>query len=247
MCEEGKREQVALLIDVANCRNLDLKQMLDVAQQQGELVVVRAYGNYANGRDLSEAAQELFLHGVQLIHCPAWRNGSGGWKSTADETLMNDACRLLFTERRVTTFMIASGDGHFVPTIREIKKRGKKAIVITGRSQASIPLRQTSDECILVPPVAAPVPEAIFQALVKAVRQLQKAQSRNAVYPSCLKQKMIELLGEFDHTQYRDRKNRPFKKFIDFLREAQSRGWIRLLRQGNDFLITAVSEYSQAA
>jgi hypothetical protein len=247
MCEGSEREQVVLLIDVANCRNLDLKQMLDIAGQRGKLVAARGYGNYANGRNLGEAARELFLQGVQLIHCPAWRNGSGEWKSTADETLMNEAGRLLFTEDHAGKFIIASGDGHFVPLVREIKKQGKVAIVIAGRSQISFPLRQAADECILLPPVADPVPEAIFQTLVEAVRSLQIAHSQSAVDPGTVKQKMVDLLGEFDEKDYRDRKNRPFRRFTDFLREAQSQGRVRLIRQGKGVLVTTISDSSQAA
>jgi len=246
MCEQGKREQVVLLIDVANCRYLDLKKLLDVARQRGKLVVARGYGNYANGRDLGEAARKLFLETVQLIHCPAW-NGSNGWKSTADETLMNDAGRLLSTQVGASKFIIASGDGHYVPLIREIKRRGKTAIVIAGRSRISLPLRQAADEYILLPCVASPVPQAIFQTLVKAVRALESTRSAKAVHPSRVKQKMIELLGEFDETDYRDRRDRPFRRFSDFLREAQSHGFICLTRQGNDLLVSTAAEYSRAA
>jgi hypothetical protein len=82
---------------------------LELAWQQGKLIVTRAYGNFANARYLGEAAQALFLLGVQLIHCPAWRNGSDQLKSTADEMLMNDARTLLLTEEQVSRFIIASG------------------------------------------------------------------------------------------------------------------------------------------
>jgi hypothetical protein len=211
------------------------------------LVVARGYGNYANGRDLGEAARSLFLETVQLIHCPAWPNGSNGWKSIADETLMNDAGRLLSTQDHASKFIIASGDGHYIPLIREIKRRGKEAIVIAGRAQINFALRQAADECVLLPPVAAPVPETIFQTLVEAVRVLESTQSGKAVHPSSVKQKMINLLGEFDETHYRDRRNRPFRRFSDFLREAQSQGFICLIRQDNDLLVSTVAEYSQAA
>jgi hypothetical protein len=247
MCERDKLEEVVLLIDVANCRNLDLSKLLDVARQRGKLVVARGYGNYANGRDLGEAARELFLEAVQLIHCPAWPNGPNGWKSTADETLMSDAGRLLSTRDLASKFIIASGDGHYIPLIREIKRRGIEAIVIAGRAQINFALRQAADECVLLPPVATPVPETIFQTLVEAVRILESTQSVKAVHSGRVKQKMINLLDEFDETRYRDRRNRPFKKFSEFLREAQSQGFVCLTRQDNDILVSRVAEYSQAA
>jgi hypothetical protein len=68
-----------------------------------------------------------------------------------------------------------------------------------------------------------------------------------AVHSGRVKQKMINLLDEFDETRYRDRRSRPFKKFSEFLREAQSQGFICLTRQDNDILVSTVAEYSQAA
>jgi uncharacterized LabA/DUF88 family protein len=247
MSEQKKREQVVFLIDVANCRNLDFGQMYQIAQQHGELLVARAYGNYANSRDLGEAALKLFTLGVQLIHCPAWRNGSGEWKSCSDEALMSEARTLLFTEEEISKFIIASGDGHFVTTLCEIKKRGKKAIVMTGRGRAGAMLKEAADEVILLSPMASPVPKEIYQTLVQAIQLLQRAQRRSAVHPGRVKEKMIELLGEFDEKMYRDRKNRPFKKFSEFLKEAQAQGWIRLIQQDNDLLVTTAAERSRSA
>ena len=102
-------DQVALLIDIANCRNVNFTQLLELARRRGELVITRAYGNFANCRDLSQ------------------------------------------------------------------------------------------------------------------------------------------LLGEFDEKQYRDRKNRPFKKFIEFLKEAEARGHIHLVRQGSGFLVTTAAEQARVA
>jgi hypothetical protein len=214
MTDNGLQDQVALLIDTANCRNVNFTQLLELARRRGELVVMRAYGNFANSRDLSEAAQQLFLLGVQLIHCPAWPNGSGEMKCTADEVLMREAQTLLFTEQRLSRFIIASGDGHFIPLVCEIKRQGRKAIVMANRQQTSDMLKQAADEYVPLSPVAAFVPLEIFQALVKVIRSLQKTQSRSAANPGQIKQAMIESLGEFDEKQYRDRKNRPFKKFL---------------------------------
>lgn len=247
MTDNGLQEQAALLIDTANCRNVDFTQLLDLARKGGELAVTRAYGNFANSRDLSEAAQQLFLLGVQLIHCPAWPNGSGGMKSTADEVLMRDTHTLLFTEQSLSRFVIASGDGHFIPLVCEIKRQGRKAIVMANRQQISDMLKQAADEYVPLAPMASFIPPEIFQALVRATCSLQKAQSRSATYPGQVKQAMIKSLGEFDEKQYRDRKNRPFKKFTEFLKEAEVRGHVHLVRQGNSFLVTTTSEKAQAA
>ena len=240
-------DQVALLIDIANCCNVNFAQLLELARRRGELVITRAYGNFANCRDLSEAAQQLFLLGVHLIHCPAWPNGSGEMKSTADETLMRDAHTLLFTEPNLSRFVIASGDGHFVPLVSGIRRRGRQAIVMANRQQTSDLLKQAANEYVPLLPVATSVPQDIFHALVRATRSLQKACSCSAVYPSQIKQAMSQALGEFDEKQYRDRQNRPFKKFVEFLKEAEARGHIHLVRQGNGILVTTAGEQARVA
>ena len=247
MSRKNGRKKVALLIDTANCRNVDFEQMMRIARRHGELVVAQAYGNFTNWRDLGEAAQKLFLLGVRLIHCPAWRNGSGEWKGTADETLMNDVRTLMHTRRSVTRFIICSGDGHYVPTMCEIKKRGKEVIVMANQQAASRLVVEAADKFIPLPPVAVPVPREIFQALVKAVSSLQKAQNSTAVPLGNVKQEMIRLLGEFDEKTYRSRRGRPFRQFTEFLKEAQSQGWVRLIRQDGVILVTTASDRSQAA
>lgn len=247
MFKPNQDKQAVLLIDVANCRDLDFGQMLHIARQHGQLVVTRAYADFANTRDLGEAPRELYVHGVLLVHCPAWPNGSGKMKSTTDEKLINDALALLVAEDGATTFIIASGDGHFVPTLCEIKKRGKKAIVMTGAGRVSDMLGKAADEVVLLSPVTSPVPTEVFQALVEATRLLQKAQRSSVVYAARVKEKMRELLPGFDEKEYQDRKNRPFKQFSEFLKEAQSQDRIRLIRQGSDILVTTVSERTRAA
>jgi uncharacterized LabA/DUF88 family protein len=247
MSEQNEREQVVFLIDVPNCRGLDFDQMIQIAQQRGDLVVVRAYANYANGRDLGETALRLFSHGVQLIHCPSWRNGPGDVKGTTDEVLISEARTLLITEEGVSQFIIASGDGHFTRIICDIKRQGKKAIVMAGKGRLSDMLKKAADEVILLSPVAASVPDEVFETLVEAVHVLQRAQRRSAVHPGGVKSKMIELLNKFDEKKYQDHKNCPFRRFSEFLKEAQYQGWIRVIRQDDATLVTTVAERSHPA
>ena len=247
MSRKNGRKKVALLIDTANCRNVDFEQMMRVAQRYGDLVVARAYGNFANYRDMGETAEQLFLFGVRLIHCPAWRNGSGELKSVADEVLMNDVHTLMQTKRSLTRFIICSGDGHYLPTMCEVKKRGKEVIVMANQQTASRLGIQAADKFIPLPPAAVPVPKEVFQALVKAISSLQKAQKRSAVPAGNVKQEMMEQPGGFDEGKYRSRRGRPFRSFTEFLKEAQSEGWVRLIRQDGALLVTTVSDRSQAA
>jgi hypothetical protein len=95
--------------------------------------------------------------------------------------------------------------------------------------------------------ITDPVPEAVFQALNQAVSGLQQEQRTDAVSRSSVKQKMIDLLGEFDEMKYRDRRGRQFLKFTEFLEEAEFAGWIRLIQRDGDTLVTTTADRSQAA
>jgi len=183
MSRKNGRKKVALLIDTANCRDVDFEETLRVARRHGEIVVSRAYANFGYYNTFGEIAKELFILGIQLIHCPAWSNGSGKLKGTADEVLMNDVRTLLRTKRSVSRFIICSGDGHFIPTICEIQRQDREAIVMANQQSASHLIIKAADKFIPLPPVTVPVPKATFRALVKAVRVMQKAQSRTAGSP----------------------------------------------------------------
>lgn len=244
---KSRRRKVALFVDTANCRNVDFEQVLRIVQRHGELVVAQAYGNFSNYSYLGKTVEKLFLLGVRLIHCPAWRTSSGQLKSAADEMLMNDIRTLMQTQRDVTRFIICSGDGHYIPTICEIKKWGKEVIVMADHDGTSRLVKEAADKFIPLPPVAVPVPREVFQGLVKAVRVVQRAQSRSAVPCGNIKTKMTELLQEFDEKKYRSRRGRPFRQFSEFLREAQSEGWVRLIRQDGAILVTTPLDQPQVA
>jgi len=247
MSRKNGRKKVALLIDAANCRNVDFEQIVRIARRHGELVVAQAYGNFSNYSYLGETADKLFLLGVRLIHCPAWRSSSGQLKSAADEMLMNDIRSLMQSKRSVTRFVICSGDGHYISTICEIKKRGKEVIVMADQQAASRWVVETADRFIPLPPVAVPVPKEVFQALAEAVKALQKAQNKRPVPHWAVRQKMTELLSEFDPTKYLHPRGRPFRHFPEFLEKAQSEGWVGLTRQDGVILVTIAPDRSQAA
>lgn len=241
MSRKNGRRKVALLIDTANCRDVDFEETLRVARRYGEITVSRAYANFAYYSTFGEIAKELFILGIQLIHCPAWGNGSGELKSTADEVLMNDIRTLLRTRRSVSRFIICSGDGHFIPTICEIQRQGREAIVMANQQSASHLIIKAADKFIPLPPVTIPAPKEAFRALVKVVRSMQKAQSRTAVSSESVKPKMIELLDEFDEKKYQGRRGRRLRHFTAFLKEAETEGWVHLIRENGTTLVSIVT------
>lgn len=244
---KSSQKPTALFIDAANCCEVSIAQLLNTARQQGRLEVMRAYGNFSNNRRLDKAALELFLQGVRLIHCPAWPNGSDRLKSTADETLMNDVCTCLNTRENLAQFIICSGDGHFVPTILALKEQGKRAIVMARPGSVSGPLKKAADGFIPLAQADGSLPVEVTKALIEAVQQLQKSQSRSAVAAGNVKAQMQKLLVGFDEKQYLYG-DRPFGRFSEFLKAAQTEGWIRLIRPNRgDTLVTTKAELPKAA
>lgn len=240
---QSKKRRVALLFDTANCRDGDFEETLRIARRHGDVVVSRAYGNFTHHHHLGDMAEALFLLGVQLIHCPGWHNGSGNLKSIADEVLMNDVHELLRTRRSVNRFILCTGDGHFVPTIRQIQRQGREAIVMANPDAVSRLIMQAADKFIPLPPVAVPVPRAVLQTLVDAVRALHKAQSRIGGVPARgVKPEMAKQLGGFDETHYHSRHGSRLRSFTAFLQDAEAQGWVRLRRQDGTTFVSTVSK-----
>ncbi len=218
------RPKVALLIDTANCRNVDKVRLLKAANRFGELVVAEAYANFANSEAVAAAAEVLFLKNVQLIHCPAWNNGSGELKSTADEMLMSRMLRLAQSQPSITRLILASGDGHFIPAVLEARRRGREVIVLAEGRSASRQLKQAADHFVGLPSLAVPVPDVVYKALAQAVEEaIQYAQGKTWSY-TVIKQRMEQLLGSFDESRFLDRRGRPFASFTDFYHEAEGQG-----------------------
>lgn len=243
MARSKKKRSVALLFDTANCRDVDFEETLRIARRHGDIVVSRAYGNFTHPNHLGDMAEALFLLGVQLIHCPGWHNGSGNLKSIADEVLMNDVHELLRTRRSVNRFILCTGDGHFVPTIRQLQQQGREAIVMANPDAKSRLIVQAADKFIPLPPVTVPVPRTVVQALVDAVKALHKAQRRIGGVPAeGVKPEMAKLLDGFDQTHYHSRHGSRLRSFTAFLRDAEAQGWVRLRRQDGTTFVSIVSK-----
>jgi hypothetical protein len=149
----------AVLIDVANVCELDLDKMMRAARRQGRIEILRGYGNFANRCFLSHPAERLFLHGVRLIHCPAWRNASGEWKDCADEMMMHDIHQILVARTDIDRFVICTGDGHFVPVALAIRASGREVVVISPPDGTSRMLGEVATRCLTVPHYGSELPK----------------------------------------------------------------------------------------
>lgn len=245
--KERTKKQVVVFIDIANNPNIAYEKVLRIARRYGHLVTVEAFGNFANGNIENDVAQQLFIHGIRCIHCPAWRNGSSDLKSTADETLMNTMRTLAYENPGPIRFILVSGDGHFVPTICEVKKVGHEVIVTSTENSTSRMLIEAANKFVPLPTPGNPVPREVYAALVKAVSSLQKDHGQSAVSIGRVKPRMIALLNGFDEKVFCNRRGHPFTRFSDFLRQAEELQWVRLIKDGNKTLVTTERQRKAAA
>ncbi|NJK72716.1 MAG: NYN domain-containing protein [Synechococcaceae cyanobacterium SM2_3_60] len=111
----------------------------------------KAYANWSNGKLYSLRFATL-EEGVQPIQTYGFRDGENQDKSKnlADFHLFDEALRLLDTQPHITTFVIASGDGDFIPLITHLKEHGKRVIVCANAGSENPKLVEFCDHLVLI-------------------------------------------------------------------------------------------------
>ncbi len=117
----------------------------------GTICAQKAYANWSNGKLYSLRFATL-EEGVQPIQTYGFRDGENQDKSKnlADFHLFDEALRLLETQPHITTFVIASGDGDFIPLITHLKEHGKQVIVCANAGSENPKLVEFCDQLILI-------------------------------------------------------------------------------------------------
>ncbi len=117
----------------------------------GTICAQKAYANWSNGKLYSLRFATL-EEGVQPIQTYGFRDGENQDKSKnlADFHLFDEALRLLETQPHITTFVIASGDGDFIPLITHLKEHGKRVIVCANAGSENPKLVEFCDLLILI-------------------------------------------------------------------------------------------------
>lgn len=125
---------IGLFIDVANAQDVDFRQLLCHIESLGRVVEARAYGDFRQ-HHLGPIAIELYVLGVEMVHCPSWPNGGQLEDGTrkrkmTDDRLLEKAIRDLLASRNdVETYAIVISDADIIPACHAIKRRGKQLIL----------------------------------------------------------------------------------------------------------------------
>lgn len=146
-----KNGKVGFFVDLPNLyRSLkengqrpDFKSLRNKASEHGTIIEARAYGDFS--RIPFHVQKELLAEGIRLIHCPGNQNG----ETKLDDPLMVEDIHDSLIQRKITTFVLVTGDAHFAPLVTTLRYKYAKKVVVFGVSSATSGiLRECADEFV---------------------------------------------------------------------------------------------------
>jgi uncharacterized LabA/DUF88 family protein len=217
----------------------NVSAILEKAREYGRVVSAMAYADWTDG-DFRDAPPTLYSNGISPRYISA-RYFPGGRSqkrrtNSIDVMLAVECSDFLHYHPQVDTYVLVTGDGDFIPLVSLLRSRGKKVVVIGVSEATSYHLIESADEFIsyaslLEEERAARTREKEpkkktadpYKELVRAVEALKKGGKTRVL--GQVKQQMIVQLGSFDE------RNEGFKKFKDFVVEAERRGLVNTVDQ----------------
>lgn len=217
----------------------NVSAILEKAHEYGRIVSSNAYADWTDS-DYRNAPPTLYSNGISPRYISA-RYFPGGKSSkrrtnSIDVMLAVECADFLHDHPQVDTYVLVTGDGDFIPLVSLLRSRGKKVVVIGVSEATSYHLIESADEFISYASLLeedraarerdkAPKKEKAdpYRELVRAVETLKKRGNTRVL--GQVKQQMIVQLGSFDE------RNLGFKKFKDFVVEAERRNLVNTVDQ----------------
>src|SRR5918997_68394 len=217
----------------------NVSAILEKAREYGRIVSATAYADWTDG-DFRDAPPTLYSNGISPRYISA-RYFPGGRSqkrrtNSIDVMLAVECSDFLHNHAQVDTYVLVTGDGDFIPLVSLLRSRGKTVVVLGVSEATSYHLIESADHFIsyaslLEEERAArardkePKKKAAdpYKELVRAVETLKKVSKTRVL--GQVKQQMIVQLGSFDE------RNVGFKKFKDFVVEAERRGLVNTVDQ----------------
>jgi uncharacterized LabA/DUF88 family protein len=217
----------------------NVSAILEKAREYGRIVSATAYADWTDG-DFRDAPPTLYSNGISPRYISA-RYFPGGRSqkrrtNSIDVMLAVECADFLHNHPQVNTYVLVTGDGDFIPLVSLLRSRGKTVVVLGVSEATSYHLIESADHFISYaslleeeraarardrqPKKKAPDP---YKELVRAVEALKKGGKMRVL--GQVKQQMIVQLGSFDE------RNVGFKKFKDFVVEAERRGLVNTVDQ----------------
>ncbi|MCA1687523.1 MAG: NYN domain-containing protein [Actinobacteria bacterium] len=217
----------------------NVSAILEKSREYGRIVSATAYADWTDG-DFRDAPPTLYSNGISPRYISA-RYFPGGKSqkrrtNSIDVMLAVECSDFLHTHPQVGTYVLVTGDGDFIPLVTLLRSGGKKVVVIGVSEATSYHLIESADDFISYASLLeeeraarardkGPKKKAAdpFKELVRAVETLKKGGKTRVL--GQVKQQMIVQLGSFDE------RNSGFKKFKDFVVEAERRGLVNTVDQ----------------
>ncbi len=217
----------------------NVSAILEKAREYGRIVSATAYADWTDG-DFRQAPPTLYSNGISPRYISA-RYFPGGKSqkrrtNSIDVMLAVECSDFLHNHPQVDTYVLVTGDGDFIPLVSLLRSKGKNVVVIGVSEATSYHLIESADHFIsyaslLEEDRAARAQDKEskreaadpYQELVRAVETLKRGGKTRVL--GQVKQQMIVQLGSFDE------RNAGFKKFKDFVVEAERRGLVNTVDQ----------------
>ena len=189
------------------------RQLISWAVELGNPIVRKAYGNWNTMQGLERGLVE---NGFQLIHTPYPVAG----KSAADIAMVVDVMGVLYTQKELQTFILATGDSDFSHLFCHLRQTGRTVVGVGPDSPLSRIVKNSCDRYILVPSTRAQHHLAVAgdwdagrELVRRALDSLPLGEER--VQLSRLKDQMLRLDSSFNLLLYPE-----FSTFGRFLASA---------------------------
>jgi uncharacterized LabA/DUF88 family protein len=217
----------------------NVSAILEKAREYGRIVSATAYADWTDG-DFRQAPPTLYSNGISPRYISA-RYFPGGKSqkrrtNSIDVMLAVECSDFLHNHPQVDTYVLVTGDGDFIPLVSLLRSQGKNVVVIGVSEATSYHLIESADHFVsyaslLEEDRAARTPDRQpkkkaadpYGELVRAVETLRNGGKTRVL--GQVKQQMIVQLGSFDE------RNAGFKKFKDFVVEAERRGLVNTVDQ----------------
>ena len=141
---------VSLNIDVANLPREAIEKLVELAPQQGRVIISHAFGDFRR-EDMDDLAVQLYQFGFRLIHCPAWPTQRGRLKSVVDDVMAQDLRDQMEYAPEIEVFILGSGDRNFIAVANALKRHGKRVVVAADQESINRELRLCADEYLALP------------------------------------------------------------------------------------------------
>ena len=218
----------------------NVSAILEKAREYGRIVAATAYADWTEG-DFRQAPPTLYSNGISPRYISA-RYFPGGRAqkrrtNSIDVMLAVECSDFLHNHPQVDTYVLVTGDGDFIPLVSLLRSQGKNVVVIGVSEATSYHLIESADHFVSysslleedraarAPDRGEPKKKATdpYRELVRAVEALKKGGKTRVL--GQVKQQMIVQLNSFDE------RNEGFKKFKDFVVEAERRGLVNTVDQ----------------